>query len=468
MTGMVTAGCVLAATPLLLALVWSAIVLHRFGARSENLTNEGLVMASLSTELRNEMENVERHVRQYAILREPGLLDMVDARLRQAGRTLDTLGQVSTDPQFEQALVGVRGSLQTVRADWHQAAALPQVDPLTASVVALGVQAQTLVDLGRRQMEAQLQQLRSTARSAQQVIVVAVLALLPVTGGLAYGFSLLITRPLRRMNHAISSLGHSRYQEPVDIAYPHEMRRLGQRLDWLRLRLSSLELDKDRFLRHVSHELKTPLASLQEGCSLMTEGRLGALSTRQNEVVQILSEATAELSSLISNLLAYSEWRRGTRSPEISCFSTRALLDEIGMAQRLSLQRKQLQLQLEIQPAHLSGQRSALRIAIENLLSNAIKHAPEQSRIEIEVRQQNDGCELSVRDHGRGVPEHERERIFEPFVRGAEAEESGVRGTGIGLSIVRETMQAHGGSVSVEDAEPGARFRLRWPMTAHG
>lgn len=464
MTGMVTAGCLLASVPLLVALVWSAAVLNRFGERSEHLAKEGLVMASLSTELRHEIGNVERQVRQYAVLRDPALLEVVHGRLARAGQTLDALGATGADPDFGRAVAAVREALTGLQKQWRNAPDTTRFEALVATVATVDGQSRELVELGRQRMTRQLLRLQAAAGAAQRVILAAVLALIPTTGVLAYGFSLLITRPLRRMNHAISSLGHARYREPVAIGYPHEMRRLGERLDWLRLRLSSLELDKDRFLRHVSHELKTPLASLQEGCALLLEGRLGTLAPRQNEVVRILCEASDELSGLIGNLLAYAEWRRGNRSPAITRFAAQALFDEVRQSQQLGLRRKQLTLDTTVSLEQLGGQRAALRVALENLVSNAVKHAPEGSRIELASRRRDDCCELSVRDFGAGVPEHERERIFEAFVRGSEAEESGVRGTGIGLSIVREAVQAHGGTVEVEDAAPGARFLLRWPM----
>jgi len=468
MTGMVTAGCLLAAAPLLIALVWSAAVLHRFGERNENLANEGLLMGALSADLRNDVENLERRLRQYIVLHDPALAGVVEGRLRQSEQTLAALVRASSDADFDRRLDDTRVRLTAVEQDWHSAGNDLELEAVAAKVMVLGEQVQALVDQGRGQIEQQLGRLRSTAVAAQRVILIAVLALIPITAGLAYGFSVLITRPLRRMNHAISSLGHSRYEEPVQIAYPHEMHRLGQRLDWLRLRLAALELDKERFLRHVSHELKTPLASLQEGASLMLEGHLGTLSSKQEEVARILAEATQELSGLIGNLLAYSEWQRGNRNPEISCVDVRSLLDEVCQSQKLSLERRHLELQVDTELAEIGGQRSALKTAAENLLSNAIKHAPEHSRIELDLRRCGDYCELSVRDYGSGVPEHERERIFEPFVRGAETEEAGIRGTGVGLSIVREAVRAHGGTVEVEDAFPGARFRMRWPMAVRG
>src|SRR3546814_20076917 len=87
------------------------------------------------------------------------------------------------------------------------------------------------------------------------------------------------------------------------------MRRLGEQLDWLRRRLAQLEDDKDQFLRQVSHELKTPLASLREGAELLRAGSLGALTPRQPAVAGILAESTHEAAPLISHLPAFSDWR---------------------------------------------------------------------------------------------------------------------------------------------------------------
>jgi two-component system sensor histidine kinase GlrK len=102
-------------------------------------------------------------------------------------------------------------------------------------------------------------------------------------------------------------------------------------------------------------------------------------------------------------------------------------------------------------------------VALDNLVSNAVKHAPQGTAIEIHAALRDHHCEMWVRDSGRGIPKQDRKRIFEPFVRGSELEETGVRGTGVGLSIVREALLAHGGDVEVEDANPGARFKLVWP-----
>ncbi|MGH8480917.1 MAG: ATP-binding protein, partial [Nevskiaceae bacterium] len=330
----------------------------------------------------------------------------------------------------------------------------------------LAPRADTIAAAGRATIDRQLEAIAQATGEARAVMLLSALALIPLTALLAFGFSVAVTRPLRKMSAGIAALGRGRFEQRIEIAYPREMQLLGERLDWLRRRSAALEAEKDRFLRHVSHELKTPLATLQEGSSLLREGSLGALTAQQREVAQILVEAAVELNALIGNLLSYAEWEQEERQPEMAWFETRSLIAEVLIAHRLPMARRNLAVELGVRSPRLFGQRSRLRVALDNLIGNAIKHAPEGSAIEVRAGARDGSCELCVRDHGRGVASRETGRIFEPFVRGTEAEESGVRGTGIGLSIVRETALAHDGTVEVEDAQPGARFRMVWPCPA--
>ena len=89
---------------------------------------------------------------------------------------------------------------------------------------------------------------------------------------LAFCFGLWLSRPMARLEQAIGRLGDNRFDQPIDVRGPADIRRLGQQLDWLRQRLADLEAEKSRFLRHVSHELKTPLSALCEGAALLDDG----------------------------------------------------------------------------------------------------------------------------------------------------------------------------------------------------
>ena len=132
-----------------------------------------------------------------------------------------------------------------------------------------------------------------------------ILGTIVVTVVLALGFGLWLARPLQRLEEVMVSLGENRLDQPIDIRGPTDVRLLGRRLEWLRLRLAELDADKSRFLQHVSHELKTPLAALREGVALLEDGVTGTLSSSQREVARILRQNTSVLQGQIEDLLRF-------------------------------------------------------------------------------------------------------------------------------------------------------------------
>lgn len=461
MASLIAASCLLAALPLLIALLLSALSLERVTRRTEALIDEGIAVAQLASQLEVELKSLERGLRQYEVLHESALQELAQRRWRSTLRTAQLLAAQPLDGSVAQQATTLQLALHEAQESWQHAP--QQAEPLATQLRALGQQVDALIVAARQRTQTRLDDLRGATLHARRDMLVSALTLIPLAAMLALACSLAVTRPLRRLYRSIAALGHGRDIPDPQIHYPREMRRLGQQLSWLRRRLADLEEDKERFLRQISHELKTPLASLSEGSALLGDGTLGRLNAKQQEVTTILREASGELDALIHNLLAYAQWRQNRRRTEHEWFAAKALLDEVLSKHSLSLSRRGLQVLLALRCERLYGQRAQLGVALDNLLTNAIKHAPEHSEIEIACLQLAQRCELSVRDQGRGIAATERERIFEPFVRGSDADEQRVRGTGIGLSIVKEVINAHDGSITVEDAQPGARFRLRWP-----
>lgn len=464
MTGLVAAGCMLAATPLLAMVLIYGVMLERFTQRVEALLDEGLRLERIGAQLRDNLDDLERGGLQYIALDDPQLLPVIERRRASAEESLRRIREKPLPSAVATDAERVEQGLAELAANWQPQTATPaQLQEAIARTHELGAVVDQIVDAGRVAIDERIHQLHEQSRQVRRLTPFAILLMLPLTGLLAFACSIAITRPLGALHRGIAALGSSNYKKPVQIVYPREMSRLGEQLDWLRRRLRHLELDKDRFLRHISHELKTPLASLREGVDLLGTSTLGPLNGRQSEVCAILAEATEELDAQIRNLLAYAAWRRERRRAESEWFDALPLIDSVLSAHRLPMTRRYLRAEVRTQAPRLYGQRELLRVALDNLLSNAVKHAPAHSVIEIVSRCGSGTCELSVRDHGRGVLAEDRERILEPFVRGSEAEESGIRGTGVGLSIVNETVMAHGGRLEVQDAHPGARFVLVWP-----
>lgn len=457
MLGLVVSGQALAMTPLLATLIVLGVMLDRLLVRSEALIAEGQQVEVFGAGLRTELEDLERVARQHHALLEPALLELFIDRLaktRELSMQFD--GQGLSESARAQALSIAEGLGQVpLQPD----AGLQRV----AHLRVLSDQAERVIAEGRAAIYTQVRDLHDRSVLIRTSLVTTALVMTAFAIALTLGFSRRITRPLTSLRAGIAALGTANYDTPIAIEYPREMARLGEKLEWLRRRLRDLEADKDRFLSHVSHELKTPLASLREGTDLLLDRSFGTLNPRQAEVAQILAESAVDLDAQIRNLLAYAEWRRGQRDVEMNWIDARILVEEVVASQRLTLAKRQLEARMNLKAPQLYGHRWSLRVSLSNLLSNAVKHAPRGSVIDITIDRRYGRCMLSVRDRGRGVPAADRERILQPFVRGSDPEEAGIRGTGIGLSIVSETVKAHGGDLEVQDAEPGARFALEWP-----
>ena len=120
---------------------------------------------------------------------------------------------------------------------------------------------------------------------------------------------MLIARPIRQLDQAIRRMGTADFTHAIEVNGPQDLRYLGQRLEWLRTRLNELEQQQTRFLRHVSHELKTPLTAVREGAELLRDNVGGRLSPEQHEIVRIVRENTLSLQKLIEDLLTYHQTR---------------------------------------------------------------------------------------------------------------------------------------------------------------
>lgn len=316
------------------------------------------------------------------------------------------------------------------------------------------------------QIEAQNTALSTRLEDARRRLMREVLAASALAVALALAFGVWLARPFKRLQRAIVGLGENRLDEPIDIRGPADVRRVSQQLEWLRLRLTELDADKARFLRHVSHELKTPLAALREGISLLEDGVTGALNPAQREVAQILQQNAISLQSQIEALLRFNAAAFEARDLHRERTALIPLIEEQVEAQRLQWQAHGLQVQVEGEPLSITVDPAKLGTALANLLSNAIRFSERGGVIRFDVSGTSDTARIDIADAGPGIAEGDRDRVFEPFFRGERQPEHAVKGTGIGLSIVQEYIAAHGGHVALLPGGPGARFRIELPRSA--
>ena len=261
LNGLILVGFGLVALPLLVAVVWALVNLDRLAAQSERLVVTGVAAAENNRLLTEKLGSLERIARQYQVLRNPDSLQLLQEDLATIEQQLGEMAAL-----IEQAATADLANV--IRTDTRQiVAALADSnlsnDEATAAIARfapLRQEVTRLTDILSDHVDAELKNLQDSTRNAQRISAWQVAALVPGTLVLVLFFTLLVAKPIRQIDAAISQLGQSGFSKPIEVKGPTDLERLGGQLEWLRLRLLELAQEKNRFLRHMSHELKTPLA----------------------------------------------------------------------------------------------------------------------------------------------------------------------------------------------------------------
>ncbi|MBN1674838.1 MAG: HAMP domain-containing histidine kinase [Kiritimatiellae bacterium] len=230
------------------------------------------------------------------------------------------------------------------------------------------------------------------------------------------------------------------------------------------LRLARLRSD---FVSNVSHELQTPLSLVKMYGEMLDLGYAADEEERRRYYGIINKEAT-RLSLLIRNVLDFARIEKGRKAYRFESVRLGEVVEELAKTygRYFGAQGFALNLDLDAAVPAVRGDRQALTQAVLNLLSNAAKYSAAPGEIGIGLRAEAGWAVLSVSDQGIGVPEAERDRIFEPFHRADGHAQQARAGTGLGLSVVKHIVQAHGGAVGVESRARGSTFFMRFPSEA--
>jgi two-component system, NtrC family, sensor histidine kinase GlrK len=409
------------------------------------------------------LTQIERLVRQSLALNEPVPLDLLDnahAQFTQVATRLLQVDQATDVLSDMRALAKAEGGLViTLRAN-------PLVRELPNDLEQISEQLQALSDAGNRTAAREIGLLQAAFAQAQRHAVVGLAVALPLALLLAGIFTVALARPLTRIEDAIRAMGAGRLDEPIRIGGPRDVRMLGERLNWLRTRLSDLEGYRELLTRSISHDLKTPLTSMVEGLELLRQGVAGPLSPRQSEVVGIMHDSAHALSDKISGLLTVRSSALRDSPVDLRPVQLRELVMAVVSHHRLVAQGRQLNLQVLGPDIRLSADGPKLRIVFDNLLSNAIRFSPDGGGIDIELSLRGEQAHIVVADDGPGVPMGDIDRIFDPGYRAKGQPEHAVVGSGVGLSIAREFVLSHGGKLLLQAAQgrrKGAHFSVVLP-----
>jgi signal transduction histidine kinase len=223
------------------------------------------------------------------------------------------------------------------------------------------------------------------------------------------------------------------------------------------MRVTRLQSD---FVAAVSHEFRSPLSSLRQISEMLAEDRLPS-ETARRESYGILARESERLHRLVEDLLDFGRFDAGAAVYNFERVEIRVFLQTLiaEFQERVAASGYRIELQLPDADAYVRADAEALSLAVVNLLDNAVKYSPDCRTVWVDADVDPRRVSISVRDRGLGIPLHEQRDIFERFVRGAESKALRIKGTGIGLAMVRHIIQAHRGEIRVA-SEPGEGSRF--------
>ena len=283
-----------------------------------------------------------------------------------------------------------------------------------------------------------------------------------ISGVISWWLAIKTVRPIQDIALASGLHDKEDFLSKIDekiLKRPDEIGELARQLQLSGMKIQELIKKQKDLLRDVSHEVRTPLARLQIATETLQldAGDERALNQIKDEILII--------DQLVQDLLHLSHFDRPSKSHQIENFKVNTLVDEFIERSKILASIKNLSItSTNTNNVDVKGNKFLLDRALDNLMSNAIRHSPNNSEIEIKTEIDNENCYISISDQGEGVIEESLEKIFEPFHRLDTSRNRETGGFGLGLSLVKQIVELHKGSVNAFNHPNGLLVKLSIPL----
>ena len=469
-----------ASTLVILALVgvagWSLLAVDHLVRAHREISSRSLPALQLEVSLQEAVPRLLRLEARYLVLRDRAYGDLLRERADRAAADLERLDPLlrSTTEQkiYRETVVALATYQQHVnreralltRGEATRALRLSE-GPARSAAERLDqaltqLTEATSAEVARAQAAVRALETRTWA-TVLVTLSVSLLAAVGATGFVAFR----LTRSVRQLSAATARVADGSFRDPLPVETRDEIGELTRAFNRMAEQLRDHETLKQQFFSQISHELRNPLTAIRAAAQLLLKRPPGALDAKERHWLEAIDGSVDRLLSLVTRILDLNRLRAGVfpleRQPmELDKVVARAL-DVLGA------QAEQQGLLLEETSTGadfvITADEEGLTQVVLNLVGNAIKFTPHGGTVSVEVIDAATHVELAIRDSGPGIPAADVARIFEPYQQA----HRGRKGSGLGLSIVKELVGAHGGSIAVESEEgKGTCVTVRLPKTA--
>ncbi len=310
--------------------------------------------------------------------------------------------------------------------------------------------------------------IESAVKSTSTSLIIFSVLIIILIGMLSLGMSYIITSPVAEFIEAAHEISKGNFTKRINVKGHNEIAQMGETLNYMCDELSLLEEKRRKFVSDASHELKTPMAGIKLICDSLVSAE-NPDSEMVKEFLNDLSEEVDRLTRIIERLLALTKLDAGAASLKLEEIDIRLLADHVVRKLKPIAEPRGITVitdynNIDFSPILIDYDK--IYEAIYNIADNAIKYSPDNSDVKIGIFENTDSIIIEISDKGQGIPENERDRIFERFYRLDDSRARDTGGTGLGLAITKEAVQMHGGTITVEEAENGGSiFIIKLPYS---
>lgn len=456
-------GFTLVALPLVLALLYSSNQVNQLSKQGAGAIFTVAELINTNQKISNTLKKMERYASQYLVLQDNELMDnyLVEQQALLAANDKlslhDDVKIKQLSEQFSYAIHQVHENITAPVQGWLNS----DLQQESISLEALQKQFKRLININEQinkrsshLINQQAQKIKNATAQVSHTLLKSLL-IIPISLLIAGVFIMLITEPLKQLMLKIQYLQQGNFQHESDlqeepVAGFVEIKEINEALNSMGSRLHALELQKSSFIRHISHELKTPLAAIREGTELLYDNSVGDLNNDQQEVTNIIRESTTRLQRLIEELLDFNIVLDSTSLQDKETINLSALIEQVLSERTLDIKRKHLTIEKDYSIITIESNAKQLNVIIDNLLSNAIKYSPEHGVILISAALKEQQLIISIVDQGEGIKTEQQGKIFDAFYQGTPPKDNTIKSSGLGLTIVKELLMRLNGTITLQ------------------
>ncbi|MCK9858441.1 HAMP domain-containing sensor histidine kinase [Paenibacillus sp. ATY16] len=271
-----------------------------------------------------------------------------------------------------------------------------------------------------------------------------------------------LVKPLKMMTAATTRIAKGDFGVQLPMSHKNELGELADSINKMAHSLSQLETMRRDFVSNVSHEIQSPLTSIGGFAEALRSEDL--TEGDRNRYVGIIKQESSRLSRLSENLLKLASLDSEHHPYKPVTYRLDRQLRDVVLSCEPTWLAKRLTVELLMEETVIKADEDQLSQVWINLLANSMKFTPEEGKISFQLSEKNGYAVVRISDTGSGIPEEERDRVFERFYKIDPSRDRSEGGSGLGLSIVKKIIDIHGGTIEIEDAEQGAVFVVRLPL----